>query len=1375
MGRAYTSIAAGSWTAEASWHAGGPTAGYCTPGMSQPITSTESGTGGGVRVTLTTAPDASTIWVAGDIAYIDGVTTGTEANGSWSTVNISGATFEIVPRKEVNWAAGGTQTAVRTSDSASSTVIGTTAVSGGIQLTLSGTATTWAVGDEVTVSGVLGTTNANGIWVVRAATNVTNSTIDLAVKFIAAGSGGAAVRGDTVTIRHAMTLASAVSIGHSPVTNADVCTVAHNGTTGTWTGTLTIQSGGILNLRGRLSGTGTNTGSAFVKVEPGGGVYLDSVYSCAAVRYSMRVTGTSDYFWWAGTSGGTRPYLISRNDAQPNVSGNPAALSGQVSSGFSGKPEFRASYADFTRLGSTSTLYAIAGPMYPTIDHCVFDGCGTINLSGLPADANCDITYTKFINSLDANLKVAAVNVAKTSGVWRFQYNVCDKGVGIACNSDFLINNIIMEDYFGSAGVLQSTALGLLEDSLFVFPYATSGSGVYQRINNCYVLLYKQARNLRAFVSPSTLGDIDSNTPVFDNLIFDAPNASSILYSGGPPSNDGDSGDLIQTPSSNPALAVTTTIRNSIGLPISSGHSAESYASRGCYPGTMFTGRGFSNVLMRAINNTWHSYDLSATRGSHGGINVAESTTSIANTVTALYNNLCWSSVTSGVPIYLDTSVTVNAVVPANCHHNASHNLIVHSQSGDNNGKHYFGVASGGTIGANDLTNVDPQFVDKDRCIVKWFRLLAGDLGTGVWSGGKRADETDTDEDILTAGLVQMRKMLDSDFDPRYTVAALQAYVRSGFKPTNATYQNSDLAGTGAIGAVNGQFASDWWDDLGAAESIVGRTASDGVSHWTAHGGNFIGTGTGAVYSATGKFIGQLVSIDDQVATKTNQDITWTWKPTATPLLTGGAWQTAVAAKIRNAQYTHCLYVVLEATSGSGGQIGMVENNAIGGFARYATPSSIFTTLTSDIVCTLSIRAGVATLTCTGGFTFTTSLELSTTASGFGGIGLMAYNPVSGGVTLTQGVHTGPITGVDYLGDATAYDVLPAYETFMTTPMQYASKYPSAFYIYNANVGNRDTGYDGNRLLSLCLDGVAPAGGFLFTPSGWTLNDATGVSQTTIAIPAGADAYEFALKPPAGQIVDYLATGTNNLAFSDPSHTVNCRPNLCMWEGDSYSDRAFGAVWPAAVRTALGTTWLFQTSAAAFSKLDDGTSVASLNIKVRQAITVEPFHDQTRTKEAYGIWGGTNDLFGTDSGATAFAKLQVCVNNAKTAGVLNIAVGTITARQADVGIGGPGQSVFETRRQDFNTLVKAAYGATGTDPTVKVLDFGGDAVLGTSTVWSDTAYFPDATHPTGASATPIIQGYITTWLASVPDNGAGGVLRSFGFEAGFSNMTGGYQ
>lgn len=92
---------------------------------------------------------------------------------------------------------------------------------------------------------------------------------------------------------------------------------------------------------------------------------------------------------------------------------------------------------------------------------------------------------------------------------------------------------------------------------------------------------------------------------------------------------------------------------------------------------------------------------------------------------------------------------------------------------------------SGGAPGANDV-NVDPQFVDATRNILTW----------GEANGLVSPDY----DDVWDA-------MSDPDTYAWATPAALVAYVRAGFAPTNATLQN---AGDDAVtmGAVEGVFAS---------------------------------------------------------------------------------------------------------------------------------------------------------------------------------------------------------------------------------------------------------------------------------------------------------------------------------------------------------------------------------------------------------------------------------------------------------------------------------------------------------------------------------------------------------------------------------------
>lgn len=1180
---------------------------------------------------------------------------------------------------------------------------------------------------------------------------------------------------DTAVVNHAVTVSTSIVVGNSPATNAAVLSVNNNGTS--TNGSVTVLDGGTLTVRGGVTTAGSAGASAFVRVEAGGTLIGDSTLATAQVRYDYRMNGTSDYFEFIGVDG-NRVTVTGLTSAMPNASGNPAALPSRFRA-ITGEPRVKGRFADLTDVGGATTTYAGSNVLCDFED-CTFNRCGTWYSAGsMSATAVWRFNRCKFTNSLAHPINMLASNTLKTSGVREVNDCVFDKGVGWAV-SDVASSGNIIQGYGPNSGTAQTTGPGVLTDSLFVLGYTTSGSGLNVRLDNCYILGVNQSRNARAFAAGSTFGDPDANTAYFNRLIFDYPNISAIAYSGGPPS-DGDTGDLIQTPGSNPASAITTTLANSIALPVSSGHSAESYASRGLYPGTMFTGRGFANTIMKARRNTWFAYDGSATRGSHGAINVAESTTSVAGTVPEFRDNLIWSDLTSGMPMTLDTSVTVDAVVPSGAHHNGSYNLITHSQSGSSNGKTYFGTTTG-TIGVGDVVSTNPQFYDKDRCFVKWVRLLRGDLGVGVWSSGKRSDETYTDEDTITYGLAQMIAKLDVGFDTRYTVAALLDYVRDGFAPTNETYRFASSEGR-AIGAsdFSGVFAGDTFAGRTAGVSIAGSTASDLTSVWTAHSGDFKSNGAGGVYPTTGKFSGQLISIDNNLATQANQDIHWTWVPQADPKLTGGnGWSTMVAGKIRNAQFAECVFAIFDTASGSGGEIYLVENNAFGAFRRESTHSSAITSLTVPISCVLSIRAGVATLTCTGGVTFSTTLTLSITAGGFGGIGLMAYSP-AGGVDATNGVHTGPITGSNYTAAATAYSIIPARDIYTNGLISYASKYPSAFAIANPNVGNVDPGYAGNRMLTLALDGVAPSGGFTFTPTAGSFRSSAGTPQATIVIPAGSDSFEFAFVPPTGAIADLAITGTNNAGYSNPSITADVRPKFCMMEGDSISSSGFGALWPAAVQTAIGTDWLFQTTAREYSQIDDGSASPTASVSVRLGTTVTPFRDGSRTQEALIIWAGTNDIYGGDSAATTYAALASVVAAAQAANIANIAVVTMLPRDGSAAVGG--QSAMETRRQDYNTLIKAGYGSTGTDTSVDVLDIGSDATIGGASDWSNATYYPDGTHPQTSASTTIISGtYISPWIVGLPASQdaptglhASVLTRRISFLGGFSPLHGGFE
>ncbi len=615
------------------------------------------------------------------------------------------------------------------------------------------------------------------------------------------GTGGVPGNTDTATLTHAVTVSSTEIVGTSPTTSTAVLTINNNGTT--TLGALTILNGGTLSVRGQITTNGSAGSRVKIQVDAGGELKIDSTLATAQVRYQIRLVGINDYINLVGTSISSRARLTSVVGTQPNNS-NAATIGAQINGPtFSGivKNLIVSRFSTITFFGGTGTSYASYGATFPDFEDTILDTCGTFYTAGtFYGDSVVRYLRCKFINSIAANIIIRTSNVLNTTGERSIKNCVCDNSIGWSA-SDIDTDNNIVSGYPASSGVVQTTGLGLIKNSLLILPFANSGAEINNRYDDVYVLGIGGATNARFASSSSTYGDPDANTPVFNGLIFDFPNTSSVDGGGWTGSDWGDHGDLIQSPSSNPASPVTTSLWYSIALKIYAGNPADGYVSRGFGPGAAFTGRGNANTIMKMKNCTWYNDDGNAALGSHGGINVAEAAASPIGAVAEFFNNILYSKRTSGVPALKAPATLTNPFTPAGVHHNASWNMITHNQPGSSSDDTIYYGTTTGTIGDGDLISVDPQFVDDERCFVKWVRVLRGDIGTGAWSAGKRADETYTDAEPIVFGLAEMRKALDSDFDSRYTQAALKAYVREGFRPTNSAYNGTGSGGV-TIGAV---------------------------------------------------------------------------------------------------------------------------------------------------------------------------------------------------------------------------------------------------------------------------------------------------------------------------------------------------------------------------------------------------------------------------------------------------------------------------------------------------------------------------------------------------------------------------------------------
>lgn len=135
---------------------------------------------------------------------------------------------------------------------------------------------------------------------------------------------------------------------------------------------------------------------------------------------------------------------------------------------------------------------------------------------------------------------------------------------------------------------------------------------------------------------------------------------------------------------------------------------------------------------------------------------------------------------------------------------------------------------------------------------------------------------------------------------------------------------------------------------------------------------------------------------------------------------------------------------------------------------------------------------------------------------------------------------------------------------------------------------------------------------------------------------------------------------------------------------------------------------------------------------------------------------GTNDLMSVN-GATAFGRLVTYLEARQAAGWTHAVVHTITPRSGTDDV--PGD--FETRRGDFNTLLRAEFDTDDADHwlpttgwidgmTVALADVGGDDVMGNAADEKDVRYYTgDRTHHTQSGYVRTVELYTRPALAQL--------------------------
>lgn len=253
------------------------------------------------------------------------------------------------------------------------------------------------------------------------------------------------------------------------------------------------------------------------------------------------------------------------------------------------------------------------------------------------------------------------------------------------------------------------------------------------------------------------------------------------------------------------SAAASYTFLENILLPLPGGTSA----------GPMLVKLDSPNLKLAAYSNTAHRRML-------------RHDSSTSGTVTQFRGNLVWDTANnSGYKIQnYAASPGTDAVVPELCDYNAGYNLAAGT-----NGKGYDKDVFTEAFAANDVDGANPVFVDSARRVATWDTSVGG-AGT------------------VENALAELRKRNDSDWDSNYSIAALVAWVRAGFVPTNELLIGTSWDG-GTIGAMEGQLYSSSSTSCSSVSNTSTMTTTSMSSSSTSSSSKTVSTSSPSTSSQT--------------------------------------------------------------------------------------------------------------------------------------------------------------------------------------------------------------------------------------------------------------------------------------------------------------------------------------------------------------------------------------------------------------------------------------------------------------------------------------------------------------------------------------------
>jgi len=560
--------------------------------------------------------------------------------------------------------------------------------------------------------------------------------------------------GDTVTIFHQVTIASqtAVAVGHSPGANASAAALAISDS-----GTLRLGKGSLLACRGDLKAAGT------VALEAGAVLEMDASHARepASANYviELKPGATAAHLQINGTANAHCQVRASSAEAFAQITDGQTPDGGRIV----------ASYCDFVNLGGRPGYRAWS--YFPTsagnpfrLEHCTFDRCSQIKASvRIPAGG-----VVAFIDCRFANSVILPYAARGTWEEWYLHETGAEPGASvqlIRCDFD----KIIALFYYNAYEITDCVFRGGIRG------YA-HWAGTWKSFKRNFVRC--QSDECQEWGLPGGL-TIDDNIFIIDPasctrecadiswnphfLHMRGEGGATILgnvwwWTGTDSHGEGDGIMVGSAVTGTRAQNVYRYARNII-LPNGNGPEGPQLLSM-----TPFT------ILDSTDNTQIHFSRNTAFTDLHGACNIGETSTAYAGDVGYLKSNLfIGSGDGEGYKVANLGHSQTDTLLSKSADFNGGYRLSRGSNHTPGmSGKGYNDLAFSGdtAIGAHDLDDQDPRFVDPSRTPVSWDRSLGG---AGTLAGSMNR--------LGPGGGATLQNLLD--------------YLREGFRPQNCAFHEA--------------------------------------------------------------------------------------------------------------------------------------------------------------------------------------------------------------------------------------------------------------------------------------------------------------------------------------------------------------------------------------------------------------------------------------------------------------------------------------------------------------------------------------------------------------------------------------------------------